>query len=352
MQPYLALIFILLSMYGCTPAIGPMSQTDPDDESGIGGTGMLAQTDHHEDIAVIGAITGFGSIFINGIEIDIPSKTAVSENGKAIPHPNFAIGDVLEVLATPGQKMHEARRIHIRHEVIGPVSRVNKGERSFEIMKQTILMGSLKGPMPQVGQKLKISGFRDNNQQIHASRLTTTRSTKVFLSGTISERKNNTLMVGKMLVTTNQLPTLKIGSLIKVEGELRDGKLFAKTVRPIPTLAFGRQAKHWLVQGFLSKEPTSHLSIAGTRATSKNMQLHKRLARQINKLIQVEIARDPKDVNAPAIISILDGHTLPTGRTIPQAKTPSHPSPQRGTSAPQSSPMHPNRFAPNTIRRF
>lgn len=347
----LALLSTLLLIYGCGSATGPMATFDPDDESGIGGTGMLAQENGPDTIAIIGAITGFGSIFINGVEIAIPGKTMVYENGDVVPQPRFAIGDVLEVLAVPGKNMHEARRIHRRHEVSGPVTKVNQEARSFEIMKQVIIMASLQGQMPNIGERLQVSGFRDNDQRIHASRLTKTHSATVSLSGKVTGLHGNTLLIGTMVVMADQLPDLEIGSHISVQGTLHDGKLLARTVRPISVLPFADQADRWLVQGYVNKQGADQFSMAGIAVTAGSANLHKLLGRQTDHLIRVEIAGKPTAASGPIIMSILDTPNLPMGRRTPQPEIPTRPLMRKDTSRPQGLPSPMNRHPAGIMRR-
>ncbi len=345
------LLSILLLIYGCGSSTGLMAKFDPDSESGIGGTGMLAQENGSDTTAIIGAITGFGSIFINGVEIAIPSKTMVYENGEVVPQPRFAIGDVLEVLAVPGENMHEARRIHIRHEVSGPVTKVNPEARSFEIMEQVIIMGSLKGQMPNIGDRFQVSGFRDNDQRIHASRLTPTDSATVSLSGKVTELHGNTLLIGTMVVMADQLPDLEIGSHISVKGTLHDGKLLARTVRPLSMLPFADQANSWLVQGYVNKQGADQFSIADIALTASNANLYKLLGRQTDQLIRVEIAGKPTAASNPTIMSILDNRNLPTGHRTPQPEIPTRPLMRKDTGRPQALPSPMNRHPAGSMRR-
>ena len=87
-------------------------------ESGLGGTGK-------QPVGILGTITGFGSIFVNGIEIEYDENTPFSIDGKPSPVQQLAIGDVVEVLTTDGNDFTHAQAINLRHEDIGKVDSLN-----------------------------------------------------------------------------------------------------------------------------------------------------------------------------------------------------------------------------------
>ena len=60
---------------------------DEDQDIGLGGTGMLASSGDSGGnglggTGIVGEITGFGSVFVNGIEVEYNAKTPFSINGK------------------------------------------------------------------------------------------------------------------------------------------------------------------------------------------------------------------------------------------------------------------------------
>src|SRR5262249_41510449 len=65
------------------------------DPGGIGGTGQRAEA----EIGVLGVITGFGSICVNGIEVHYDANTHVALNGDLSSASALGIGQVVSVLA-------------------------------------------------------------------------------------------------------------------------------------------------------------------------------------------------------------------------------------------------------------
>jgi len=143
-------------------------------ESGIGGTGK-------QPVGIIGTITGFGSIFVNGIEIEYDENTPFSIDGKPSPLQQLAIGDVVEVLTTDGKDFTHAEAINLRHEVIGKVESVEAETFSFSIDGQSIIQPINSARMPAIGTWLAVSGHRVDEQNIIATRITPATSEQALL---------------------------------------------------------------------------------------------------------------------------------------------------------------------------
>mgnify|MGYP000132428681 CR=1 FL=1 len=99
---YRVFIFLLMTSVGaCVSTQSNMTATsDEDQDIGLGGTGMLATTDSGTGsglggTGIIGEITGFGSVFVNGIEIEYDSETPFTINGEPAAHQPLVVGDVV-----------------------------------------------------------------------------------------------------------------------------------------------------------------------------------------------------------------------------------------------------------------
>src|SRR4051794_7219997 len=79
------------------------------DPGGIGGTGQRAEA----EIGVLGVITGFGSICVNGIEVHYDSGTPVAYNGDLSSAKALGIGQVVSVLAIGASTQARAQWIDI-----------------------------------------------------------------------------------------------------------------------------------------------------------------------------------------------------------------------------------------------
>jgi hypothetical protein len=132
-------------------------------DSGIGGTG------------IIGVITGFASICVNGVEIHYDAETAVSMDGRPSTIHDLATGQV--VVARTLGKTHGLTATHIGvvHAVVGPISYFNPEIREMRILGQTIKTDSLRNHDDflslKVGDWAQVSGHRLADGAIVASRI-------------------------------------------------------------------------------------------------------------------------------------------------------------------------------------
>ncbi|HMF27429.1 MAG TPA: DUF5666 domain-containing protein, partial [Candidatus Cybelea sp.] len=99
------------------------AQTEDD---GIGGTG------------IVGTITGFASVCVNGIEVHVDASTRVDANGAAFAPNRLAIGHVVAVDARGhGPEVH-ARRISVLFEVAGPITAIDRSGGRIHVMGQAV----------------------------------------------------------------------------------------------------------------------------------------------------------------------------------------------------------------------
>ncbi len=102
---------------------------------GVGGTGG--------DAIVQGAISGFGSVIVNGIRFDDSSARIETEDGAALDRSALGLGMVAEVDSGPitgsaPNRSATARRIRIASELAGLVETVDAARGSFVALGQTV----------------------------------------------------------------------------------------------------------------------------------------------------------------------------------------------------------------------
>ena len=181
---YKLFIFLLLaSITSCASDYSNFNAAnDEDKDIGLGGTGLLATTGSGlGGTGIIGEITGFGSIFVNGIEIEYDDKTPVTIDGKKAAHQQLQIGDVVEVLTTNSSNHTHAQIINLRHEVIGKVESVNEKTLSYTVQGQTILQKKNTETLPKIGTTVAVAGIRINEKTIMSTRTTATNTEQTLL---------------------------------------------------------------------------------------------------------------------------------------------------------------------------
>ena len=170
-------LLLIISITACVSSQSNIvAANDEDKDIGIGGTGMVADTNSNTGsglggTGIIGEITGYGSIFVNGIEVEYDNDTAFTINGKTAAHQQLEIGDVVEILTVDAKQHTDAQIINLRHEVIGRVESVEPDTYSFTVRGQTIVQAINKGKQPEVGEIIAVSGFRLDQQTILSTRI-------------------------------------------------------------------------------------------------------------------------------------------------------------------------------------
>lgn len=161
---------------------GALACTDPGgiggtgiDPGGIGGTGQRAEA----DVGLLGVITGFASICVNGVEVHYDAKTPVSLNGEPAAADALAVGQVVAVRAMGRGTQARARAIDIVDSAVGPVVAIDAAAGSLELPGQrirvqptTMLGDGITGlDALQVGATLRVSGLPAADGTIVATRI-------------------------------------------------------------------------------------------------------------------------------------------------------------------------------------
>src|SRR3954464_9779013 len=145
------------------------------DPGGIGGTGKRGEA----EIGVLGVITGFGSLCVNGIEVHFDSGPPAAVNGDLSSAKALGIGQVVSVLAVGAGAQARAHWIDIVDAAVGPVTAVeNAGALQVNKERVRIEPSTVLGPgldrarlaSAQVGEVLRVSGLRNAEGIIVATR--------------------------------------------------------------------------------------------------------------------------------------------------------------------------------------
>ena len=106
---------------------------------GIGGTGQQADGigGTGQKLAVIGVITGFASICVNGEEVHFEDSTSVTVNGEPANTSSLAVGQVVSITADKTPKGWTASSVSTNDAVSGPVTKFT-APNSAVIAGQTV----------------------------------------------------------------------------------------------------------------------------------------------------------------------------------------------------------------------
>ncbi|MFV2059223.1 MAG: hypothetical protein ACC653_00985, partial [Gammaproteobacteria bacterium] len=278
--------------------------------SGLGGTGQIADSGLG-GTGIIGEVTGFGSIFVNGIEVEIVDSSEIRTDNKVNDGIDPGIGDIVEILAhRVGDETH-AKKLNIRHEVVGPVSSVNIKQRRFTIIGQDIKLDNPQLKLPKTGEMIAVSGLRDHRGVIHATRVTKSKSKSIWLIDRIANNKSNTLKLGRSIIHSEQANYYRIGDVIRVQANYKNGKLYAKQI--YSNKAFGNQVNHMILQGFIQEGNRNNYRISNVQFSTRSVRDRSTLKQNRGRWARIEVRRN--QVGLWEVEQIINDSNLRRGST-------------------------------------
>ena len=212
---------------------------------GYGGTGntYTPSAAAGTSIVSVGAITGFGSVHLNGLKFETTGAT-INADGKAAQQSDLHAGEVIEVKGhhDAASGMDIADEIEFRGNVEGPVSAIDIVAQTLVVLGQTVVVSadtsfgdsitpaSLAGVA--VGDILEVSGMPASDGTLHATRVEKKpASTALQVIGTSASTdsaaktlKINALVVNFSAATLIDFPSTgpKDGDLVEANGTSLD----------------------------------------------------------------------------------------------------------------------------------
>jgi len=128
--------------------------------------------------SVVGAISGFGSILVGGIEFDTTSAI-VTIGGDPAQASDLRLGMVATVrgVVEPGGRRGTADSVAVENLAEGPLEAIDVSGGSLRLLSQQILVdaGTSFDPVPianlQIGDTVDVGGFLDASGRIRATRI-------------------------------------------------------------------------------------------------------------------------------------------------------------------------------------
>lgn len=251
--------------------------------AGIDGTGApvtspdpsTRSTPAASNVIAYGAITAFGSIWVNGVRFDT-SRASILIDGSSGTQFDLHIGDVVLLLGTVDTDTGGliAQRIVFDSLVQGPISAIDSSGKSFVALGQRVEAGDdtwFDDKIPgralaglHVGDIVGVTGFRTASGAIEATRVAVKElgRREFETTGTVSDLdvvarhfKINALVVDYSAATFEAFPTGSIGEgeVVAVKGaSLRDdGTLVATTIELVPPLS-GKTGDRLEIEGYIT----------------------------------------------------------------------------------------------------
>ena len=261
------------------PGIGGTGY-QPGEGNGIGGTGQpFNQGPGIGGTGIIGTITGFGSILVNGLEVDYAADQPIgSDLGTALHADSLRVGQVVEVDAEGDGQHLRARTIAVQHEVAGHVDSIDRASGTFVVLGQTVsaengIISDKNGQSVHsisdlaVGDSIEVSGLRRDDGVIAASRIEKRASPgPSLIRGTVTAVGNGGFAVSgyRLALSPNQsFPPPTVGARVAVTGSMSQGSFVPRRVERVPETPFGGRLKQLSIEGFVGRGPGGALSVRG-----------------------------------------------------------------------------------------
>lgn len=240
------------------PVVGQeqSSRPSPSPTGGIGGTGITASA------GVVGVVTGFASICVNGSEVHYRTDTPVEVNGRPGAARDLERGQVVRVDAAQiSAEEYRATRIAVLEALIGPVTQVDPKRRMFWVMGQPVrlvpdVVVALSGNgMPALKSTVRVSGLMNARGEVLASRIEgASPRTPAYLMAHITQLDRRVVQLGWVRV---ELPAgaekvgLQLGQEVAVRGRWDADGIVADAYWVDPRVAFANNPKRLSMEGYI-----------------------------------------------------------------------------------------------------
>lgn len=280
---WLSIVFLAAQVAG--GAASAVCPVDPDGgDDGIGGTGLLGGEDDGDGIggtgirpssqdgatqtAVLGTVTGLGSLCVNARTLEFDASTPVHANLQPASVAQLAVGQVVEVLAEPQGAQLYARRIDIRYAVVGPVAWQKEGV--LKVLGQRIIVSSgartEASHSPEPGEWLAISGLRRPDGVIVATRLDVVAPGRpAALRGSLSVAPGGAIRLAGLDVEWRAEAAATPGSRVLVTGRWNSALERLQVDWAVVEPDFPPSVRRFDLEGYAARVEPDALELAGRR---------------------------------------------------------------------------------------
>ncbi len=223
---------------------------DDDLESGTIGTGIM------------GVITGFGSIHVNGFQIDVPNGLVATSSLGARPVDSLRIGETVVVDAELDGDDLTATRIRNYYPIIAPVEAISPGR--VRVLGLDLDASEVELDTIEAGDWLAISGLWRGSTVVVSDLQRIAPRREVVVNGTFFETDTGTQLVGPFALDGRYVEHAVPGDHIRLTGVWSEA---TNTIAPLEIVAglFPPELRTLLIEGYMSQpDPKGAYSIYGS----------------------------------------------------------------------------------------
>lgn len=230
--------------------------------SGIGGTGYQPSGDGRGigGTGIVGTIRGFGSIWVNGVEVHYWEDQSVSIYERAGTSKDLRVGQVVAVEAEPQAARLVARSIEVRHAVVGPVASIDRRAGTMQVLGQTVRLPSA-DPLSAAlrpGDWVSVSGLRDPKGVVISTLLERTpKGVGAFVRGAAEQGDGTGIVIGghRYPLPAGAGPaTIPRGADLTLYGEPEGDGLLGTRLQLGWVLPFDGRVRNFLLEGFVGAD--------------------------------------------------------------------------------------------------
>ncbi len=240
------------------------------EDRGLGGSGIRA--------GIIGVVTGFGSLCVNGYEVELDETSVVTLEGQLATEADIHLGQLVVIEADQSEGKLRAARVDVRLAAIGPVSTVGADGKTLTVLGQTVRLADMAAEAAEKvapGDWVAVSGLRDADAVIEGTSVVRLprAGTRAMVAGVVRGGRVAGLDIGANAAAP--------GDAVVVDVRPVDGRFTVASVRPQTEARFTAGVREVSVQTFVPGERLMGLRISPTAvrpAAGLPVQLEGRLA--------------------------------------------------------------------------
>ena len=287
-------------------------------DKGFGGTGKQADKGFG-GTGIVGTITQFGSIWVNGLEVHYNAKTPVKINGKPAQAKNLELGQIVVVFTRQktGDQTLQAGLIVILNALRGPITEVGPKPNQIKILNIPV---TLDLATPQTTRKLQkgdfvaVSGHWKIDGSVRATHLRfVDNDNRVQVVGLVSKAQGDQMTVSGVTVNTRQSnikATAASGRTVVVFGTRQGNTIIADKVKINPLTPFGKKAARLALEGYIQEvHADGSFRMLGTTQVTPNAQTQftglSRTDIKVGQLVQVDGPVEPNQRLIPGKVRLV-----------------------------------------------